>query len=270
MSVDIPNEVDVDAIEDLVDKYQSLTPTKQKQKDESKVRQHYINPLLRALGWDTTTDQVKPEQRTLVGRADYALRLNGREQFFIETKAFTKSLDGSRRVDSDTEQSYIEQAIDYAWHQGCDWAVLTNFKEIRLYFTHVNKDSLEKGLVFKLSVDDYLSDEGLENLLTLSKSAVDNGSLDRLERARERDTVTEEILNVLSESRRRLTLDIHDSHPELEMDELRDGVQRILDRVVVMRVAEDREIIPADSLLHIWQTWEKRRLIRTNERWLVI
>lgn len=268
MSVDIPNEVDVDAIEDLVDKYQSLTPTKQKQKDESKVRQHYINPLLRALGWDTTTDQVKPEQRTLVGRADYALRLNGREQFFIETKAFTKSLDGSRRVDSDTEQSYIEQAIDYAWHQGCDWAVLTNFKEIRLYFTHVNKDNLEKGLVFKLSVDDYLSDEGLENLLTLSKSAVDNGSLDRLERARERDTVTEEILNVLSESRRRLTLDIHDSHPELEMDELRDGVQRILDRVVVMRVAEDREIIPADSLLHIWQTWEKTA-INPDERTLV-
>jgi len=268
MSIEIPEEINVNEIEDLVDKYQSLSPTKQKQKDESKVGQYYVNPLLRALGWDTTTDQVKPEQRTIVGRADYALRLNGREQFFIETKAFTEDLDGSRRINSGEKQSYVEQAIDYAWHHGCDWAVLTNFKEIRLYFTHVNKDNLENGLIFELSVDEYLTEEGLDDLLTLSKPAVDNGSLDRLERVRERGTVTEEILNVLSESRRRLTQDIHDSHPELEMNELRDGVQRILDRVVVMRAAEDRGTIPADSLLHVLEAWEQTA-INTDERTLV-
>ncbi|WP_246986360.1 Eco57I restriction-modification methylase domain-containing protein [Halorientalis marina] len=257
MSVQITEDIDVDAIQDLVDSYQSHSAHERKQMKEAAVRQQFINPLLRALGWDTTTDQVKPEQRTLVGDADYALSLNGREQFFIEAKAFSKDLDGTRRISSDKKQSYVEQAIDYAWHQGCDWAVLTNFEELRLYFTHVNKDNLEKGLVFTLSVDDYATEEGLEQLANLSKPAVEDGALERLERVRERDSVTVEILNVLSEARMQLTQDVHDSHPELSLDELRDGVQRILDRVVVMRVAEDRDVIPADTLLHMSESWEQ-------------
>jgi predicted type IV restriction endonuclease len=63
--------VDANAVEDLVDSYESLSKYDRKQANEAKVRQQYINPLLRALGWDTTTDQVKPEQRTIVGDADY-------------------------------------------------------------------------------------------------------------------------------------------------------------------------------------------------------
>jgi len=250
------DSVDEDSIQDLVDNYHSLSPHKRKQEREAAVRQQFINPLLRALGWDTTTDQVKPEQRTLVGDADYALSLNGREQFFIEAKAFSEDLDGERRLSSDKKQSYVEQAIDYAWHQGCDWAVLTNFKELRLYFTHINKDNLEKGLVFTLNVEDYTSEEGVEKLAKLSKPAVSDGSLEQLERGRERDSVNVEILNVLSEARMRLTQDVHESHPELSLNELRDGVQRILDRVVVMRVAEDRGVIPADTLLKMAESWE--------------
>jgi type I restriction-modification system DNA methylase subunit len=257
MSVQATKEIDESAIEDLVENHRSLSPHDRKQLKEAAVRQQFINPLLRALGWDTTTDQVKPEQRTLVGDADYALSLNGREQFFIEAKAFSEDLDGTRRLGSGETQSYVEQAIDYAWHQGCDWAILTNFAELRLYFTHVNKDNLEKGRVFTLTVDDYTTDEGLEQLGKLSKPAVADGSLERLERVRERASVTTEILNVLSEARMRLTQDVHDAHPELSLDELRDGVQRILDRVVVMRVAEDRGVIPADTLLNMAESWEK-------------
>ncbi len=257
MSAQETEDVDLDAIQELVDRYHSRSSRELKQMKEAAVRQQFINPLLRALGWDTTTDQVKPEQRTIVGEADYALSLNGREQFFIEAKAISKDLGGSRRINGNKSQSYVEQAIDYAWHQGCDWAVLTNFEELRLYFTHISKDNIEDGLVFSLTVDEYTSEDGLEKLQNLSKSAVSDGSLERLERSRERDSVTEEILNVLSEGRRRLTQDIHESHPDLSMDELRDGVQRILDRVVVMRVAEDRGVIPADTLLNMSESWEQ-------------
>ncbi|MFC6723205.1 Eco57I restriction-modification methylase domain-containing protein [Halobium palmae] len=250
-------DIDVDAIQNLVDSYHAHSPRERKQMKEAGVRQQFINPLLRALGWDTTTDQVKPEQRTLVGDADYALSLKGREQFFIEAKSFSADLDGERRKSSDETQSYVEQAIDYAWHQGCDWAVLTNFEELRLYFTHVNKDNLEKGRIFTLTVDDYTTKDGLEELSNLSKQGVSDGSLERLERGRERESVTKEILNDLSEGRRRLTQDVHESHPDIPLDDLRDGVQRILDRVVVMRVAEDRGVIRADTLLNMAESWEK-------------
>lgn len=259
MSVRIDNivdEIDVDGITDLVERYDEMSEMDRRQAREAKVRQQFINPLLRALGWDTTTDQVLPEQRTLAGDADYALSLKGRVQFFIETKRFSEGLDGTRRVRGE-EQSYVEQAIDYAWHQGCDWAVLTNFEEFRLYFTHVPKDRVESdGHVFTLEYDDYTTDDGLEKLGQVSKPAVERGSLEALERARDRDNVTDEILNVLSEARMELTVDVHESHgDELTMDEIRGSVQRILDRLVVMRVAEDRTVIPRDSLLQMVESW---------------
>ncbi len=266
---DADDDIDISRIEELVEKYQSLSDYDQRQRNEAEVRQQFINPLLRALGWDTTTDQVKPEQRTLTGHADYALSLNGQEQFFIEAKKFAENLDDERRIDSDTTQSYVEQAIDYAWHQRCDWAVLTNFDELRLYWTHVNKDNPEEGLVFQLSADDFLTHDGLENLRDLSKPAVENGSLEKLERTRERDSVNVEVLNTLSKARIRLTQDIHNNEPSIELDNLREGVQRILDRLVVMRVAEDRGVIASDTLLKMMEAWETttinpdtRRLVR--------
>ncbi len=263
----IIDDIDVSKIEELADNFQTLSQHDRKQMREAAVRQQYINPLLRALGWDTETDQVLPEQRTLVGDADYALSIGGREEFFIEAKKPASDLDGTRRVRGE-EQPFTVQAIDYAWHQGCDWAVLTNFEEFRLYFSHVPKDRVEDGLVFSLTVDEYATDEGLEQLAQLSKPAVERGSLDALERARERDTVTDEILNVLSADRVKLTQDVHDSHPELGMGELRDGVQRILDRLVVMRVAEDRSVIPRDTLLKMSESWDETTINR-EQRTLV-
>jgi type I restriction-modification system DNA methylase subunit len=251
----LPEDVDREAIEELVNRFQSLSTYERDQANEATVRQQYINPLLRALGWDTETDQVLPEQRTIVGDADYALSLNGREQFFIEAKKFAEDLDGTRRVNGE-EQSYVEQAIDYAWHQGCDWAVLTNFAEFRLYWTHIPKDQLERGLVFELSVDDYVEDQGLDKLSKLSKESVAQGSLEQLEKAREREPVNIEILNVLSDARVQLTRDVHDSHSELDLNEIRDGVQRILDRLVVMRVAEDRGVIHANTLVNMAESWQ--------------
>lgn len=255
MASELPSDVVTGEIEDLVDRYQSLSEHERRQKDEAEVRQQFINPLLRALGWDTTTDQVKPEQRTLVGDADYALSLRGQEQFFIEAKRFSVDLDGTRRLRSDEEQSFVEQAIEYAWHQGCDWAVLTNFSELRLYFTHISKDNLDKGLVFDLDASEFVTGEGISKLSNLSKNAVEKGSLGSLERRRERDSVSTEVLNTLSNARLSLTKDIHESE-DLKLDELREGVQRILDRLVVMRVAEDRGVINRDTLLIMMETWE--------------
>lgn len=256
MSVEgLTAKVEVDRIEELAGRYQSMSHHDRQQKDEADVRQQFINPLLRALQWDTTTDQVIPEQRTLVGDADYALSLNGREQFYIEAKAFREDLDGTRRVRGE-EQSYVEQAIDYAWHQGCDWAVLTNFAEFRLYFTHISKDRLDEGLVFALEAGEFATEDGLEKLTYLSKPAVAAGSLEQLERARDRETVTQEILNVLSEARVKLTTDVWESE-DVGLEELREGVQRILDRLVVMRVAEDRAVIRQDSLRKMMETWEE-------------
>jgi len=262
-------DIDRDAIQDLVDSYEALSETKRAQKKEAPVRQQFINPLLRALGWDTESEEVRPEYETDVGPADYALVLNGVDQVYIEAKRFSTELSGERRLNNGDTQPLADQAIDYAYHQRCDWAILTNFREVRLYWTHVAKESSQNGLVLQLSIDDFLTEDGLEDLSKLSKGRVQQGSLEALERAREREPITDAVLNTLSDARVSLTRNIYSAHPDLDEDVLREGVQRILDRLVVMRVAEDRGIINHDTLRLMMESWDattinpdERRLIR--------
>jgi type I restriction-modification system DNA methylase subunit len=256
--------IDKQAIQDLIDKYEDLSPHERDQKKERQVQNHYIEPLLEALGWDTSSDQVMPEQRTLVGSADYSISLHGREQFYIEAKAFSKDLDGTRRVNGE-EQSFVEQAIDYAWHRRVDWAILTNFEEIRLYWTHVSKENPEDGLIFKLNYNEYTAPHGLERLTNLAKENVSEGSLKQLQRSRDRKQVTKEILNELSDARLELTKDIHESHPDESLEDIREGVQRILDRIVVLRVAEDRGVIPSGGLKSRMENWQENAFDKEKE-----
>jgi len=256
--------IDVDAIKGLIKNFEDLDPYERDQKKERQVQNHFIEPLLEALGWNTDTDQVMPEQRTLVGSADYSISLHGREQFYIEAKKFAEDLDGTRRVNGE-KQTFVEQAIDYAWHRRVDWAILTNFEEIRLYWTHVSKENPEDGLVFKLNYNEYKAAHGLERLSKLAKENVAEGSLKQLEQVRERKPVTKEILNVLSDARLELTQDIHSSHPDEELDKIREGVQRILDRLVVLRVAEDRNVLPSGGLMSRMENWQENAVDKELE-----
>lgn len=256
--------VDKEAIQDLVDKYKQLSQFERDQKKERQVQNHFIEPLFEALGWDTQDDQVTPEQTTLVGDADYSLSLHGREQFYIEAKRFSKDLDGTRRVNGE-EQSFPEQAIDYAWHRRVDWAVLTNFEELRLYWTHVSKDNPEDGLVFKLNFKEFTAPHGLDRLSKLAKNNVAEGSLKALELSRERKPITGEILNVLSDFRLRLTKDIYENNDDVQLDEVRESVQRILDRLVVLRFAADRSIIPQRNLRSRLENWQEKSLDKELE-----
>jgi predicted type IV restriction endonuclease len=54
---------------------------------------------------------------------DLAVKLEGKLAFLIEVKA----------IGLDLKESHIKQAIDYASNQGCEWVVLTNAIEWRLY-----------------------------------------------------------------------------------------------------------------------------------------
>ncbi|OAQ54840.1 hypothetical protein HTG_04535 [Natrinema mahii] len=265
---EIREGVDTGAIQGLIDNYNELSETKRRQKKEAAVRQQFLNPLLRALGWNTESEEVRPEHETEVGPADYAIVYNGKDQYYAEAKRFSRDLDGYEMVDGE-KRYFVDQAIDYAYHQHCDWAVLTNFKETRLYWTHIGEDAdPEEGLVLKLTIDDYLTQDGVEDLSKLSKEGVNKGALENIAQSRDRDPINEAILNTLSEARIKLTRDIHQNEPDVSFELLREGVQRILDRLVVMRVAEDRRVIAHDTLRRMMDTWngtkinpEERRLI---------
>ena len=223
---------------------------------EADVGSKFILRLLEALGWDVTNiDNVKEQKRTLSGPVDYSLNIAKRPKLLLELKKFSESLDGKRLVRG-REETFPEQAIRYAWNLRVDWVILTNYKEIRLYYSHVVKP--KDGLVFAARYDQYTT--VIDRLLLLSRESVASGGLDTYEKRRERENVDKEVLDDLLYCRRMLTDNIRKNQPTLAADQVRESVQKIIDRLMVVRVAEDRGIIGADSIWNELDTWTKRGL----------
>jgi len=126
-------------VRQLIESYDSIVRMgKKAEYSEADVGSKFILPLLSALGWDVAKiEDVKEQRRTLTGVADYSLfNVGGTAKIFLELKKFEEDLDGSRRVGGKVK-SFPQIAIDYAWQSRADWAVLTNFAEIRLDYSRV-------------------------------------------------------------------------------------------------------------------------------------
>ncbi|MEM2000671.1 MAG: hypothetical protein QXO30_06515, partial [Candidatus Caldarchaeum sp.] len=64
------------------------------QKNETLTRYVLVDPLLRALGWDTENPELLvPEMTTQSGRPDYTLLHNGQKIAFVGVKALGKPED---------------------------------------------------------------------------------------------------------------------------------------------------------------------------------
>lgn len=127
-----------------------------------------VNPMLRALDWDTEDlHQVYPEYSSAGDRVDYALLIEGEVRLLIEAKALDSNLDDPR---------WAKQLTGYAVTTGVRWAVLTNGDEYRVYNAYG-----EVALPQKLFRTVRLSGQDLraaETLGLLSRGAVRGNRLD--------------------------------------------------------------------------------------------
>src|SRR5258708_1329497 len=135
----------------LIKKYHDLTPETRKEMSEASVVRQFIDLLLRdVLGWPIE-DPIRYtyEQRTEAGRPDMILTPEKGGTIFVEAKRFgvIKEHEKARRilrgvitpdqmspsgmtVDRSPEE---QQAINYAFRNNGTWAILTNFKKLRLF-----------------------------------------------------------------------------------------------------------------------------------------
>src|SRR3989344_5753774 len=117
-------------IKRLVDKYLRIVESgRLKSYNEEMTKKELIEPLFEALGWDVRNkhndDEVLVEEKISKGRVDYSFRIGGIPKFFLEAKSLKEDLDNIK---------FIEQAINYSWHKGCTWAVLTDFEGIKIFY----------------------------------------------------------------------------------------------------------------------------------------
>jgi len=230
---------------------------------EAQARVDFITPFFKALGWDVENEAGLPHhQREVVvergesettGRPDYNFRIGGQTKFYVEAKAPSEGLDNPH---------HILQAKGYAWNtRSVFFVILTDFEGFCFYDASRQPDERnpDEGLLLKLGSAEYL--ENAEKLWDFSRERVVAGSLDallpKIRRAPHlRKQVDEVFLDEMTGWREELAKDIHKQNPALTAKQLNEVVQRLLDRIVFIRIAEDRHVIEKRQLAEVVEEWE--------------
>ncbi|MBU0976802.1 MAG: N-6 DNA methylase, partial [Nanoarchaeota archaeon] len=244
-------------VKEIVDKFSEASRNKDyiNGQSEENIKTHYIEPLLEALGW--TRWDMQKEERVLRGRADYILKIGNEEVLVVEAKKTGVSL---------TEEEG-RQAVSYAYHRKIKFAVLTNFKEIRVYHAlsnikNIDKNILKKdGAYFRLGFSEFL--EKFDLLWLLSKESFENQEINKLlskKDERMAKPVDQSILDDLLHIRDVLSKDIKKLRPYLKDEQIDEAVQLLIDRLIFMRSVEDRGMENANFLLGIVKDYREGRL----------
>jgi len=230
-------------VKKLVDKYNRIVESGSiKRYKEEDTKAEFIEPLFEALGWDVRNtendEEVVREERISKGRVDYSFRINGIPKFFLEAKALKEDLDNIK---------FVEQAINYSWHKGCTWAVLTDFEAIKIFnaeWKSVNPLQAQFGQTLPCQL--FL--EKFDTLWLLSRESFEKKLLDieaeKWGKKVKKIPVDKQLLGDLTKFRDLLNKNIlkNNASKNLSGDELDEAVQRIIDRLIFIRTLEDKEL----------------------------
>ncbi|HLD42914.1 MAG TPA: N-6 DNA methylase [Candidatus Nanoarchaeia archaeon] len=230
-------------VKKLVDKYVRIVESGSiKRYKEEDTKAEFIEPLFEALGWDVRNtendDEVVREEKISKGRVDYSFRINGIPKFFLEAKALKEDLDNIK---------FVEQAVNYSWHKGCTWAVLTDFEAIKI-FNAEWKSANPLQAQFGQTLPCQLFLEKFDTLWLLSRESFEKKLLDieaeKWGKKIKKTAVDKQLLSDLTRFRDLLNKNIlkNNSSKNISGDELDEAVQRIIDRLIFIRTLEDKEL----------------------------
>jgi adenine-specific DNA-methyltransferase len=228
-------------IQKLVEKYERIAKAgKIKSYNEAQTRNEFIEPLFGFLDWDMrnlhTDNEVITEENISGGRVDLAFQLGNIPVMFLEAKALKVDLD---------EWKWAEQAIHYSWNKSVTWAVLTDFEAIKIFNAEIPPKNITQNLFIEIKCQDFIN--RFDQLWLLSKESFEKRLLykeaEKWGKITKRKQVNEKLFEDLMAWRTSLTREFKKKN-DLTNEELDEGIQRILDRLIFIRTAEDRKIEP--------------------------
>lgn len=231
--------------------------------NETQVRNEFLDPLFEILGWDIRNtagkntnerevlleEPLKANAASHTKKPDYTFRLFGERKFFLEAK--------KPCVHIEREDDPAKQVRRYGFTAGLKISVLSNFEHLYIYDTSYpvkQNDTRVKAIVREYKYTDY-EDAAEELLEYLGKNSVYSGHFDEvwseIEANVNHKSVDELFLQQINNWRLILGKEILDCNPEIEMEELGDVVQSYINKILFLRVCEDRNIETYQSLLQI-------------------
>ena len=220
--------------------------------DEANTRTDFIDKFFELLGWDIRNEQgyseqyrevVREDKVTIGGKVkapDYAFRIGGLRKFFVEAKK------PSVNIKDELEPAF--QVRRYGYTAKLPLCILTDFEEFAVYDTRIKPSSSDKpsaARIFYCTFEEYHKHfDFIFN--TFSKEAILKGSFDTYiqENKNKKGTseVDKELLKLIEGWRTDIAKNIALRNPSLDIYHLNTAVQKIIDRIIFLRIAEDKEM----------------------------
>jgi len=240
-------------IADLVERFEQQGDAyKSGQYNEAQLRKEFIDPMFKALGWDMENisgyaeayKDVIHEDAIKIGGAtkapDYCFRIGGTRKFFLEAK--------KPSVDIKTDAHPAYQLRRYAWSAKLPLSILTDFEEFAVYDCRIEPKLSDKASVARILYLDFREyvPEWEEIAKVFAREAILKGSFDKFAESTKAKRGTAEVddafLSEIEKWRADLARNLALRNPELSQRNLNFAVQRTIDRIVFLRICEDRRI----------------------------
>jgi len=220
--------------------------------NETQLRREFLDPFFEALGWDVFNHQgyaemykdvIHEDSLEIEGAnkaPDYAFRIGGVRKFFVEAKK------PAVNIENNIHPAY--QLRRYAWSAKLPLGILTDFEEFAVYDCRAKPNQGDKastGRVLLLNFRQYV-EKWDEIAAVFSREAVLKGSFDQYAEGMKGKKGTAEVddafLAEIERWRDLLARNIALRNPSLSVRELNYAVQMTIDRIVFLRICEDRGV----------------------------
>ena len=238
---------------ELVERFrQNFEDYKSGSYNETQLRREFLDPFFEILGWDVSNKKgyadaykdVIHEDSIKVGgytkAPDYGFCIGGTRKFFLEAKKPSVNIKG------DIHPAY--QLRRYAWSAKLPLSILSDFEEFAVYdcrIKPVQTDGAATARILYFSYTEY-EDRWDEIESIFSRESVLKGSFDRYAESTKAKKGTAEVddafLKEIESWRNVLARNLALRNPELTQRQLNFAVGRTIDRIIFLRICEDRGV----------------------------
>jgi len=254
-----------DQIQALIEKFSEHKDSYRSAKyNETQLRREFLDPFFEALGWDVFNKQghaetykevihedavkVKGKTGDSTKAPDYSFRVGGQRKFFVEAKK------PAIYLKDNIDPAY--QVRRYGWSAGLSLSILTDFEEFAVYDTSIKPkptDAASVARIFYCTYDEY--EKHIPWIISIfSKDAILKGSFDQFAKESKgkkgTTTVDKEFLKEIESWRLDLAKNISLKN-NIDTRSLNYSVGVTIDRILFLRICEDRGIEPYEQLGNI-------------------
>lgn len=230
---------------------------------EAQLRIDFLNPLLKSFGWDVDNEagktqlfreviqeesiDVEEENKITKKNPDYTLKQFGQRSLFVEAKKVS--------INITVEKAPAFQTRRYGWSANLGFSILTNFEDLIFYDCTVRpelEDLASHNRYKTFHYTDFL--ENLEEIYSLlSFDSIKAGSLGFIDTGelKGEESFDDHFLNQIENWRQILAENVVENNADLSQDDINFLIQRMINKIIFLRICEDREIEKYETLKKI-------------------